>query len=85
MRKPTPPGSCWVFVRAADGATVRIRFEAGRPVQLRTSSQDRIHALDVASSALDQRLTPVGKWERDERALDWHVRLRRPVSGFSAQ
>lgn len=65
----------WVFVRDASGATVRIRFQGGAPVQLRTSAADRIGALAAASDALDVPLVTLAPWERDVRTLEWVARV----------
>lgn len=66
----------WLFVRDPSGATVRIRFEAGHPVQLRTSAVDRVQALVRASEALDVAIVTQGPWTRDARTLDWVVAVR---------
>ncbi|MEC7524375.1 MAG: hypothetical protein VYE22_31125 [Myxococcota bacterium] len=74
---PPPPvpreGARWLFVRAPSGATVRVRFEAGRPSQLRTSAHDRDAALAAVASALDLPLACRGPWRRDAVMLDWVV------------
>jgi len=75
MRRPAP-GPRWLFVRADDGATLRIRFERGRPVQLRTSAADLGAAVALASAALDAPVAVQGEWTRDRRALDWCVDVR---------
>ncbi|MCB9594222.1 MAG: hypothetical protein H6719_15930 [Sandaracinaceae bacterium] len=65
----------WVFVEGAN-ASVRVRFERGRPVQLRTSAADRAVALSVVAEALDQSLEIAGRWQHDVHALDWHAPVR---------
>jgi len=75
MRRPAP-GPRWLFVRADDGATLRIRFEGGRPVQLRTCARDLDAAVAIASGAIDAPLVVQGTWTRDRRALDWRVDVR---------
>jgi hypothetical protein len=66
----------WVFVRDGADATVRIRFERGRPVELRTSGDDPARALASASQALELPLVAVGAWRRDGRTLDWVASVR---------
>lgn len=75
MRRPAP-GPRWLFVRADDGATLRIRFEDGRPVQLRTSAADLSAAVALASAAVDAPLRVRGEWTRDRRALDWRAQVQ---------
>lgn len=76
---PSPPAAeqpqRWLFVRAPSGATIRVRFEAGRPVQLRTSAHDRDEALSIVARALDLPLATRGGWRRDAVALDWVVSI----------
>jgi hypothetical protein len=68
----------WLVVRDGAGGSVRIRFEQGRPVQLRASAADRVRALEIAMAALDAPIVTQGTWKRDARTLDWVVAIRVP-------
>ena len=66
----------WLLIHRASGGTIRVRFDGGRPVQIRAGADDRDRALELVSSALDLALLPVGGWCRDSCALDWRLRVR---------
>lgn len=76
VEPPRATATRWVVVAGRD-VTVRLRFEAGRPVELRTATTDRGGALAAAAEALDRPLRARGAWRRDAGTLDWCVPLER--------
>jgi hypothetical protein len=70
--------SSWLFVREQTGACVRIRFERGAPVELRTSASDRAQAIFAANRALDVELIANSDWKRDARSLEWVLEVSAP-------
>jgi hypothetical protein len=69
----------WLFVRERSGACVRIRFERGLPVELRTSASDRVQAISAANRALDVELIAKSDWKRDARSLEWVLEVAAPA------